>query len=86
MEANDNREGLGFEARRALLARLVANLAPGAEGRASAGAIIRELEQMRPGLVDQAHARLTAQRLGLAMRTRPDAALPDLSFLDYAGA
>lgn len=83
---NDNTSGPGFEDRKAFLTCLVANLEPGSAGRAGFGAVIRELEQMRPGLIEQAFARQTALRLGLDMRTLQDAQLPDLSFLDYAGA
>lgn len=86
MEANDNRGGPAFEERKAFLGSLIKNLQPGPDGRAAFGAVIRELEQMRPGLIEQAFARQTAHRLGLDLRTRHDTGLPDLSFLDYADA
>lgn len=73
METNDDTAGRDFATRKALLVSLVANLEPGADGRAGMGAIIRELEQMRLGLVDQIHARQTRRKLGL----------PDLSALDW---
>lgn len=86
MEANDNREGPSFEDRKAFLMTLVSNLEPGADGRAGMGAIIRELEQLQPGVIEKAFARQTAQRLGLDMRTRIDVDQIDWSGVDYAGA
>lgn len=86
MEANDNREGPGFEDRKAFLMTLVKNLEPGADGRAGMGAIIRELEQMRPGLVDCEHARMTASRLSQALGETLDLRRIDWSAVDHAGA
>ena len=86
MEANDNTRCPGFEARKALLARLVETLEPGPDGRAGLGEIYRQLEHIRPGSLDQAHARHTATPLGLKMRTLQDVALIDWAAVDYAGA
>ncbi len=66
-----------WEEQHARLATLVANLGAGAESRIGISAIYRELEAIRPGSLDQAHARHQGRRLGLADKA-------DLSFLDYA--
>lgn len=86
MTANDNREGPAFEDRKARLTAIIGNLVPGPDGRAAFGAVIRELEQMRPGLVDCEHARLTARRLSLDLGQQPDVSLIDWSAVDYAEA
>ena len=86
MEANDNRTGPSFEDRKAFLMALVENLEPGADGRAGRGAIIRELEQLQPGLIDQHHARLTARRLRLDVGGRSDVSKIDWADVEYAGA
>lgn len=86
MEANDNRTGPSFEDRKAFLTAMVNNLSPGPDGRAAFGAVIRELEQMRPGLVDCEHARITARRLRSTIGERPDVRLIDWSAVDYAEA
>ncbi len=63
-------------ARRLQLQTLVAALEHGADGRAGVGAILREIEALHPGAIDQAAARLQARRLGIP-------ALADLTPLDY---
>lgn len=86
METHENVRVTDFDARESLLLSMLSGLGPSANGRGNLGAIYRDLEQRRPGSLDQAHARLTATRLGLQLRSRPDTALSDMSFLVYAGA
>lgn len=86
MEANDNTRGPSFEACKALVADLVANLRPGPDGLASHAEIYRQLERMRPGSLDRAHARQTLMRLGVEPRLPTDVKQIDWSAVDFAGA
>ena len=86
MEANDNRQTPTLDALKARLHGLVENIGPGPDGRPSIQEICRTLERLRPGTIDQAHARHLARRAGLYLAAEPSPSLPDLSRLDYADA
>lgn len=57
MKANDNRKAHPFEDRKAWLIAMASNLEPGADGHAGRRAMIRELENIEPGISDHMHAR-----------------------------